>query len=463
MVKPLFWHQGLFLQPHHFQLNDLYNRSLMEPWYRFMAPHFWGTASYEIDEGALANSVFSLKAGEFVFPDNSHVLLGENAVIQARSFEKAWEDGGKSFSVYLGLKKWETTGENVTILKDYSDLSKGSSRFVSLSAPEEIPDLHGNGPGAEVKRMHFLIKLFWETEIEHQGNNLLIPIARLKRNLEEIMVDPGLIPPCLTLTSSKTLFSIVKEIKDQLFSKTRQLEAVKRAKGVHTAEFGSRDMVYMMALRSLNRYVPLLTHLTGTTQSHPWSIYGVLRQIIGELSSFSAEISVNGELSDGTALIADYHHKNLHPCFTGAQQLITRLLDEITSGPEYIIPLEYDGTYFAAELSPGLFEGTNQFYIVLESDAPPDTIIESMKHIAKFSSRETLPILIAQSLPGTKLQYLENIPQELPHRSDAAYFQIDHHGKQWEPVVKGNNMALYWDMAPEDLKAELMIVRRNTT
>ena len=86
MVKPLFWHQGLFLQPHHFQLNDLYNRSLMEPLYRFVAPHFWGTAGYEIDEGVLANFVFDLRAGEFFFPDNSHILLGENAVIQAKQF-----------------------------------------------------------------------------------------------------------------------------------------------------------------------------------------------------------------------------------------------------------------------------------------------------------------------------------------------------------------------------------------
>ncbi len=97
----------------------------------------------------------------------------------------------------------------------------------------------------------------------------------------------------------------------------------------------------------------------------------------------------------------------------------------------------------------------------MESDAPPETILETMKPIAKLSARESLPILMAQSLPGIKLQHLENIPQELPHRSNATYFQIDHHSKQWEPVVKGNNMTLYWDMAPEDLKAELMIVRRN--
>ena len=461
MVKPLFWHQGLFLQPHHFQLNDLYNRSLLEPWYRFMAPHFWGVGRFGIDEAALANYIFDIQGGEFLFPDNAHVIIGENGEIQARSFEKAWKDGGKSFSVYLGLKKWDVTGENVSLLTDYNDLSKVTKRFVSSTAPEEIEDLHGNGPKAEVKRMSFLIKIFWETEIDHHGDYQLIPIARLKKNLEEIVVCNDFIPPCLTIAGSDILAGIVKETKDQLFSRSRQLEAVKRSKGVHTAEFGSRDMVYMLALRSLNRYVPLLTHLTATIQSQPWTIYGVMRQIVGELSSFSADISANGELEDGTSLLPEYDHKKLWECFTGAQHLITRLLDEITSGPEYIIPLLFDGTYFTAEVPPGIFEGSNRFFLVLESEENNDNIIESMKHIAKLSARESMPILIAQSLPGVKLEHLEIPPQELPRKASSTYFKIDHHGKQWAPVKGGNNMALYWDTAPEDLKAELMIVRRN--
>ena len=461
MAKPLFWHQGLFLQPHHFQLNDRYTKSLMDPWYAFMAPHFWGVGKFGLHESALANHVFDVKAGEFMFPDNAHVIIGENAVVQPRSFERDWADGGRSFGVYLGLKKFDESGENVSVLKDFNDLSQVSSRFISLTAPEQMADLHGNGPMADVKQMQFLIKIFWETEIDHQGEYQLIPIARLKRNLEDILVCQDFIFPCLAISGSEVLSGIVREVKDQLFSKTRQLEAVKRSKGVHTAEFGSRDMVYMLALRSLNRYVPLLTHLTATAQSHPWTIYGVLRQIVGELSSFSADISATGELEDGTALLAEYDHQKLWDCFTGAQHLITRLLDEITSGPEYMIPLHFDGTYFVADLLPKIFEGKNRFYLVLESEENKDAIVESMRHIAKFSARESLPILIAQSLPGVKLEPLDIIPQELPRKSGSVYFQIDHHGKQWEPVTARNNMALYWDTAPGDLKVELMVVGRN--
>jgi len=461
MVKPLFWHQGLFLQPHHFQLDDLYTRSLMEPLYRFMVPHFWGVGSFEIEESSLSNYIFDIKAGEFLFPDNSHVIIGENGVIQARSFEKAWEDGGKKFSVFLGLKKWNDTGENVSVLTNFNDLADVSTRFVSSSVPEEIGDLHGNGPSAEVKRMNFLIKIFWENEIDYQGDYQLIEIAKLKKNLDEIVVSDEFIPPCLTITGSEILNGVVKEVREQISSRTRQLEAVKRSKGVHTAEFGSRDMVYMLALRSLNRYAPLLTHLTAANQSSPWTVYGIMRQIIGELSSFSAEISAGGELEDGTVLLSEYDHKNLWECFTGAQKLITRLLDGITSGPEYIIPMHFDGTYFIADLSPGIFEGKNSFFLVMESESDTDTLVESMKNIAKLSSRESLPILIAQSLPGVTLNFLEIPPQELPRRTGSIYFQIDHHGKQWDHVKNGNNLALYWDRAPDDFKVELMVVRRH--
>ncbi len=236
---------------------------------------------------------------------------------------------------------------------------------------------------------------------------------------------------------------------------------MKRTKGVHTAEFGSRDMVYMMALRSLNRYAPLLIHMSGVVHCHPWAVYGLLRQIVGELSSFSGTVSFTGELEDGTALMAEYDHQDLWASFSTARQLITRLMDEITAGPEYIISLPFDGTYFTADLSAALFEGSSQYYLVLESQHQSDMIIDAMAGIAKLSARESLPILIAQSLPGIRLSHLENIPQELPRKAHALYFRIDHHCKQWEPVPKGNNIALFWDMAPEDLAVELMIVKRN--
>ena len=461
MERPLFWHQGLFLQPQHFQLEDLHFKSLLAPFHKFLRPNLWGIGAVEIQKAALGNRTFDLAGGEFIFPDMTYVIFPDNALIEARSFEDSWVEGEKPFTVFVGLRKWNVAGENVTVLSKLENISEVPTRFVTTADPEEVADLHQSGPSARIKRLSHVLKIFWETEIDQLGDYVLLPIAQLARSGEEIVLSESFVPPCLNISGSEPLIKLVKEIRDQIAARGHQLEAYKRERGIHTAEFGARDMVYLLALRSLNRYIPLLFHLTESKQVHPWTAYAVFRQLIGELSSFSNQVSVMGEVENGTCLISKYDHRSLWECFSSAQALITQLLDEITAGPEYVIQLLYDGTYFAADLSPRLFEGRNRYYLVFETEEDTQTVIQSVGKLAKLSSREYLPILIARALPGIKLEHLPVPPQELPRRSHSSYFQMDHHSDQWANVNKSNNIALYWDAAPEDLKAELMVVGGN--
>ncbi len=456
--RPLFWHQGLFLQPQHFQLFDRSFQSLLRPFHNFIEPHFWGLGEIEIQKTALGIKSFNLLKGIFLFPDGTYVVLPGNAVFEARTFNEAWVEGGKPFPIYIGIKRWNNAGENVTVLDTLENISVITTRFVSLADPEEVKDLHSGGPSGQIKRLHYVLKIIWETEREQFGDYILIPIAQLEKMGEEIRLSERFVPPCLTIFGSEPLLKLIKEMRDQLAARSRQLEEYKRQKGIQTAEFGSRDMVYLLALRSLNRYVPILFHFTEVQQVHPWAVYGVLRQLIGELSSFSEKVNVMGESGDGNRMLPNYDHLNLWECFSATQALITELLDEITAGPEYVIRLVYDGTYYAAELKPAIFEGRNRFYLVLKTEADPKFVIQSVAAIAKLSSREHLPILIARALPGIGLEHLPVPPQELPRRANSVYFAVDHHSDQWALVQKGHNIALYWDNAPEDMEVELMVV-----
>ena len=461
MERPLFWHQGLFLQPQHFQLEDLYFQSMLTPFHKFLQPHLWGVGNLEIRKTALGNFSFNLQKGEFLFQDMTYLVFSGNSLIEARSFDEAWVDGDKPFTVFIGLKKWNNTGENVTVLSKLENLSEVTTRFVTTNDPEEVSDLHQSSPPAQIKRLYYVLKIFWETEKEQAGDYTLIPLAQLERSGEEITLSEQFVPPSLTISGSALLVKIVKEIRDQIASRGHQLESYKRKRGIHAVEFGARDMVYLLALRSLNRYIPLLFHLTESQQIHPWTVYALLRGLIGELSSFSEQVNVLGELEDGTRLLPVYDHQNLWKCFSNAQALVTQFLDEITAGPEYVLQLVYDGTYYTCDLAPTIFEGRNRFYLVFETEKEPDSVLQSMETIAKISSRKSLPILIARALPGVKLQHLSTPPQELPRRTYSIYFQIDHHSDQWASVHKDCNIALYWDAAPEDLKVELMVVGRS--
>jgi len=459
--RPLLWHQGLFLQPQHFQLNDLAAAARQEPYRRHLSPHFWGAGDLEIQKAALGTRSFGLVRGSFLFPDGTWVEYPGNALLEARSFEEAWVEGGKPFPVYVGIRKWNDAGENVTVLSRLHGLGEVTTRFVAAADPEEFRDLHAGGPPGRVKRLYYVLRIFWETEREQLGDYLLVPVAQLERMGEEIRASERFAPPVLSVGASPSLAGLLREIRDQLAARARQLEEYKRQRGIQTAEFGARDMVYLLALRSLNRYVPALYHVTEAPQAHPWPVYGLLRQLAGELSSFSEGVSVLGEAPDGTRLLPPYDHLNLYRCFQAAQALVSRLLDEITAGPEHVLRLLYDGTYFATDLPPAVFEGKNRFYLVLRTAADPRAVLETIETAAKLGARENLPLLIARALPGVGLEHLPVPPQELPRRANSLYFAVDHHGEQWAGVERGRNVALYWDEAPEDLEAELMVVGRS--
>jgi type VI secretion system protein ImpJ len=461
MEKPLYWHQGLFLQPQHFQLQDRFTQALLAPLHDRMVPYFWGVGRMAVKSAALGNRSIGLTGGEFLFQDMTYAVVPDNAVLPSRSFESAWQDGGKPFLIYLGLKKYSPNGENVTVVEDLTRIDDVTTRFVTTEDADEIKDLQGNGPSAQVRHLTLMLRFFWEHEKDQLGDYELIPLVQLERQGDEVVISQAYIPPCLNLAAVPALERLIKEIRDQISSRGRQLEAYKRDRGIHSAEFGSRDMVFLLALRSLNRYVAQLVHLTETGLVHPWGAYGTLRQLIGEMTTFSERVSATGTTADGTVLLPTYRHESLWACFSAAQRLVTQLLEEITAGPEYMLPLLFDGTYYASDLPPAIFEGRNRFFLALETESDPQEVLGSVEQIAKLSSREYLPILIARALPGIRLSYLQTPPQELPRRANTLYFQIDHHADAWSQVQGGNNLALYWDAAPDDLKVELMAVGRN--
>jgi len=460
--RPLFWHSGIAFRSLHMQHLDRAQQSLLIPFQQFMVPYFWGVWNMELDEGALQTGTFNLVKGSFVFRDGTHVVLPGNALVTPRSFKSDWADDGKPFAVYLGIRNWSDTDANVTVLPSLTNISAVPTRFISAADPEEAKDLHTGGPEGFIKKLHLAPKLFWESERHEKGDCQFIPIGRVEKFGSEIRLSGDFIPPSLSCAASGSLLKLVHEIRDQLTARAYQLEEHKSRRGVQTAEFGSRDMVYFLALRSINRYVPLLFHYTKAEFAHPWEVFGVLRQLIGELTTFSEEVSVLGEMKSRgkDRIIPDYDHNDIWSCFSAAQDMISYLIDQITAGPEYVIRLAFDGTYYAAELKPAIFEGRNRYYLAVKTDEDPKVVLQSLVGIAKLSSREYMHTLVTQALPGIDLEYLQVPPQELPRRAHTHYFTINHHDDQWASVEKNRSLTLYWNSAPEGADVELMVVGR---
>jgi len=458
--RPIFWYQGLFLQPQHFQLSDLHARSLLRPVIEHGIPHFWGVGGLDIAVGSLANSVLETSRLQLLFRDGTYVQCPGNALIKARSFEGAWTQTDKPFTCYVGLKKLSEVESNVTVVPSYDDVSTVKTRFVTSADPEEVRDIYGDGPPAQYKSLRYVLRIFWETELGHLDDYELIPLARIEKDGDAIRLSETFIPPCFAVGGSPVLVKTMRDLRDEVSGRTRQLDEYKSPRELQKAEFDANYMVYLLALRSLNRYAPLLLHLGETAQLHPWQAYAVLRQLVGELSSFSDRVNMLGETDAGEALVPPYDHQDLGKCFASTAGLITQLLNEITIGPELLVRLELHDGLYSADLPREFFASRNRFYLVLRTERNVDEIVPPFMQEAKLGARADVQTLISRALPGVELIHLTQPPQGLPRRAYSIYFRVEQFSAPWENVEAKGNIALYWANAPDDLKVDMVVVRR---
>lgn len=457
MEKPVFWYQGLFLQPQHLQLNDRYNHELLTPYHNYLNPYFYGVEDLHFLKSELSNNVISIDRGNIWFQDKTFVRINENSVIEPRFFDESNIVDGKPMTVYIGVRKFTNYGKNVEVCSFNENFNNVNSRFITSIDPEQIKDLYGEGSPAQVKQMTYLLKIFFDYELDYLADFELVPVLKIERNGEDIIATESYIPPSLTINSSKKLKEYVCETYNQLTSRANELESYKVDRGINNAEFGSRDMVFLLSLRSINKYIPMLDHLIRSNV-HPWHIYGVMRQLVGELSTFSEGINVLGSDATGKSLMPQYDHLNLGDCFKKSFHLIATLLDEITAGPKYIVKLKPTGDYFAANLKEEYFSGRNRFYLAVKSLTDAKEILESIDISLKTGTKKILPVIIQKALPGVELTHLKTPPQELPRRTYTTYYQLDSYAPMWEKVKKHKDLAVYWKTAPQDVEIELMII-----
>lgn len=459
--RPVLWHQGLFLQPQHFQQFDHYVQSLLEPVQTHMKPYFWGVADLEIQESALQNRMFEVLNAATIFPDGTRATFPGNAVLQPRSFKDVpvETEAGKPFRIYLGLRKFSLSEQNATSIDGTEDLYSIATRFVTDVSPELVADLYVGGPAAKTRYLNYVLKIFWETEVPQLGNYWLVPVAQLELDGDQVRLTRSFIPPAPSVSGSDPLFRILRDIQETVRSRCHVLEMYKLYQNDSSSDITSSTLRYLLALTVINRYVPLLQHLVETPELHPWTAYGFLRQLIGELSTFSDRIDSLGKLSDGRALVPGYDHCELGMCFGEAQRLIKELLSAIVVGEENIVHLVRDGADFTGEIPPDMFGRAARFFLSVTSAEDAEAVAGSLAHLAKIGTTEFMPDMVARSLPGIPIEQMPAAPPGLPDRQGLHYFSLSADHPMWGEIKQAGSICLHWGEAPEDASVELIISR----
>lgn len=479
MEKPLLWHQGLFLQPQHLQLKDEYDHSLLTPYHRHLKPHLTGVVSVSVVDSSAGGHLIEINQGEFWFPDMTYAVLGKNALIESRDFSDH-VTADKSTTIFVGLKTWVDQRPNVTEVGNESSARLVSTRFVVLKDQEDVDDMHlGGGGAAQVKRMFYALRMFFSDETVNTPGYELIPVARIIKTDKGVAISNDFIPPCVLVSAHELLTNKINSIATLILSSSMELGSYKRKRGIHNAEFGSRDMVYLLVLLSLNRYVPYFKAILDKEPVHPHDVYVVIQQLVAELSSFSDHVTALGVIEqkypekqkgksgigiDSTKnqevkSLAVYNHDELFECFNSADILISRLIEEITTGPDYILEIGFTKPYYTCVMDEELFKGKFSYYLVMRTKAELKNVVNAIDNSIKVTSPSLMETLVQRSLPGALVEHLPIIPQELPRRTDGIYFRIDVNNESFKNIRKERQLALFWYEPPEDLRMELMVVK----
>ena len=457
--KPVFWHQGLFLQPQHFQLSDQYQDSKLQPYQNYLQPHFWGVCEIEMLASSLNHRTCEIESGDFLFPDGAFVSIPNNSVVSPRSFEDDWVDPEKPFTIYLAIHKISQFDDNVTVLSNLEGHIDVTTRYVTTAAPENAKDVYVQGSDAQVKYLRHALKIVFDNEKGDMNDYDLIPIAQVVRDGDTIIYNRKYLPPCISMSSLPELTRIVKEIRDEVTGRAMQLSAYKSP--AHAKKgFDANMLRYKMALQSLSRFVPRLFHITESGKVHPWTVYGVLRELISEISTFTDRVTLLGESADGERLLAAYDHNNLGVCFNSASDMVSLLLNEITIGPQFLVNMKFDTVAYEADVPSEFFTEHVDFYLIVNTVENFEEGQKSLLTSAKLASRDVVETLVERSLPGVGMIYLTSAPPGLPRRPNSYYLRIDVHDDQWSSVVRQENVALLWEEAPDDTSIELVVVRK---
>lgn len=459
--QPIFWHQGLFLQPQHLQYQSLNAQSASANAFKLASGNVWGVANMAIDEHALNSQIFQLNYLNLVFEDGTAVDMHSNALIKPRSFESNWPDKSQPLKIFVGLKNLSKQVKNTTLVPSYDAAGDMNSRYVCADAGQELLDLHQGEGTTQLKTMKHALNVFFNDEVEDAADYQLVQVAQLELAGEEVTLSASFSAPSLYVGAAKQLHDLLKSTRDELMGRSKQLENYKSTSTSRAAEFNPVAERYRSALRVLARYIPSIHHVCENPFIKPSDAYAILRGLVGELSTYSHRYSILGEpQASGAEALPAYQHRNAAQSFLAAKKIIVQLLDELTVSPELLARFEKDEQgRFTCQLSKEFFARQHSLYFVLETSTPTADFINSFNTFSKLAAENMVDIYAARALPGLETQLQTEQPSGLEQRAKVTYFTVNRDSEKWREIEQQGMAALIWDDAPEDLSVEMVVVR----
>jgi len=431
-VNRIVWQEGMFLSPQHFQQWDRF--AARETWFRHnsLAPFASGVRRIAFDWAALENKRLALEGIEAVLPDGTVVNAPAlDPLPPARQLDELFTPQLSELSIYLALPD-RRPGIPVCRLGG----RKGTVESSHLAEAVEVEDENSPGKTIDMSAARQNLKLMLSGE--NLDGFITLKLGRIKRDSDaRIIFDAAYAPPSLSIEAAGPVPELLRSILETLVAKSSTLSDQNRQRGGGMVEFGSGNIGNFWLLHTVNSYIPLVSHLTEVTATHPLELYRTLIQLAGSLCTFSSQLHPRD--------VPSYNHDDLAGSFSELTRIILELLETVMPSAFTNIPLvQRDESMFIGEIKDeAILAGDCHWYLSVSGDLSEARVRDEVPSQVIIGSPHNVDFLVKTATPGLALVHTPVPPRDFPLKAGHTYFKLENEGDTWESVRESRSLAIY--------------------
>ena len=436
----VFWGEGLFLRPQHFQQQDAYHEARLQGLVRTLHPYGWGVRECAFDAASLASGMLRPLRISVVFPDGEpYFAPHEDDLPEALSLAEL-PPGVQATTIHLALPLLRAQGGNC------GQDAEGAARFMQANRP--TPDLYTDAAEAELGYLRKTVRLL--TDDDPRDAFTTLPLARVRRTpTGGFEFDDQFVAPSASISAAPALMAQLRRLLDALQAKVEALYGIHREPSQHIVEFRSGDIASFWLLHTANASFATLSHLLRHPGLPPERLFEELARLTGGLMTFSKAYT----LSD----LPTYRHEAPQDGFEVLFRMIRELLDTVISERYFAITLtEVKPSFHLGRIDSQRIDERASFYLGVNADIPGPELAQTVPVRFKVGAPDDVDKCVLSALPGVKLSHVTQVPAAIPIRPGNQYFALEPRGPLYERMLKSGSITIYVPAGLNDLKLELI-------
>jgi type VI secretion system protein ImpJ len=431
-MKPpsrVIWSEGLLMTPQHMQQLDRFHEERLNARLTAIGHESWGVLACELDMPALDAGMVAIGRVEGVLPDGTPIAFDATSreAPSSRPAEEHLAAHQAVLEVYLGLARTQEARNNVGATKG------GLTRYFPVTDLQH--DRYGEAQPQEVDVASANLRILFGDE--PREDYTAIKVAEIRRAADgRLMLADDYIVPCLRTSASPVLSRLLDGLLTSMSARRMSLLQTVRQRDDSTVEFNAADVTKYLLLATINSYLPVLRHAVVTGDLSAKSVYLLLCELAGQLSTFSTQFDPND--------VPKFVYEDLRSTYGTIFNALEGLLKATLATRYVAVPLASRGdAMHVGEIQDDRFLQCSQFVLGVESSVAESQVSSVLPRVAKLASVSDINSLLAAATSGVELHATTKAPPQIPTKAGMTYFVVVTDSPYWKSILVERRLAMY--------------------